>query len=43
VGTVGTGANATPGATPADSAGTSLGLKYQLELLNADDGWNKPG
>jgi translocation and assembly module TamB len=31
VGTVGTGANATPGATPADSAGTSLGLKYQLE------------
>jgi len=31
VGTVGTGANATPGATPADSAGTSLGLKYQLD------------
>ena len=31
VGTVGTGANATPGATPANSAGTSLGLKYQLE------------
>ena len=31
VGTIGTGTNATPGATPADSAGTSLGLKYQLE------------
>ena len=31
VGTVGTGANATPGATPAESAGTSLGLKYQFE------------
>ena len=31
VGTVGTGANPTPGATPAESAGTSLGLKYQLE------------
>jgi translocation and assembly module TamB len=31
VGTVGTGTNATPGATPAESAGTSLGLKYQLE------------
>ena len=31
VGTVGTGTNATPGATPADSAGTSLGLKYQFD------------
>jgi translocation and assembly module TamB len=31
VGTVGTGANATPGATPAESAGTSLGLKYQFD------------
>lgn len=31
VGTVGNGANATPGATPAESAGTSLGLKYQLQ------------
>ena len=31
VGTIGTGTNAAPGATPADSAGTSLGLKYQLE------------
>ena len=31
VGTVGTGANATPGATPAESAGTSLGIKYQFD------------
>jgi translocation and assembly module TamB len=31
VGTVGTGTNATPGATPAESAGTSLGLKYQFD------------
>jgi translocation and assembly module TamB len=31
VGTVGTGANATPGATPAESAGTSLGVKYQFD------------
>jgi translocation and assembly module TamB len=31
VGTVGTGSNATPGATPAESAGTSLGLKYQFD------------
>jgi translocation and assembly module TamB len=31
VGTVGTGANTTPGATPAESAGTSLGLKYQFD------------
>jgi translocation and assembly module TamB len=30
VGTVGTGTNATPGATPAESAGTSLGIKYQF-------------
>ncbi len=31
VGTVGNGTNTTPGATPAESAGTSLGLKYQFE------------
>jgi translocation and assembly module TamB len=31
VGTVGVGTNTTPGATAAESAGTSLGLKYQLE------------
>jgi translocation and assembly module TamB len=31
VGTVGTGTNATPGATPAESAGTSLGVKYQFD------------
>jgi translocation and assembly module TamB len=31
VGTVGNGTNATPGATPAESAGTSLGLKYQFD------------
>ena len=31
VGTVGNGANTTPGATPAESAGTSLGLKYQFQ------------
>ena len=31
VGTVGTGTNATPGATPAELAGTSLGLKYQFD------------
>ena len=31
VGTVGNGTNAAPGATPAESAGTSLGLKYQFE------------
>jgi translocation and assembly module TamB len=30
-GTVGTGQNTTPGATPAQSAGTSLGVKYQFE------------
>ena len=30
-GTVGTGANTNPGATPEDSGGSSLGLKYQLE------------
>jgi translocation and assembly module TamB len=30
-GTVGNGQNTTPGATPAQSAGTSLGLKYQFE------------
>jgi translocation and assembly module TamB len=30
-GTVGNGTNTTPGVTPAQSAGTSLGLKYQLE------------
>jgi translocation and assembly module TamB len=31
VGTVGNGTNTTPGATPAQSAGTSLGVKYQFE------------
>jgi translocation and assembly module TamB len=31
IGTVGNGTNTTPGATPAESAGTSLGLKYQFE------------
>jgi translocation and assembly module TamB len=30
-GTVGNGQNTTPGATPAQSAGTSLGVKYQFE------------
>jgi translocation and assembly module TamB len=30
-GTVGTGSNTTPGATPAESAGTSLGVKYSFE------------
>ncbi|MBV8888592.1 MAG: translocation/assembly module TamB domain-containing protein [Alphaproteobacteria bacterium] len=30
-GTVGTGSNTTPGATAAQSAGTSLGLKYQFD------------
>ncbi|MBV9654648.1 MAG: translocation/assembly module TamB domain-containing protein [Acetobacteraceae bacterium] len=30
-GTVGTGANTTPGASPEDSAGSSVGLKYQFE------------
>lgn len=30
-GTVGTGSNQTPGANPEDSAGSSLGLKYQLD------------
>jgi translocation and assembly module TamB len=30
-GTVGNGSNTTPGATPAQSAGTSLGLKYQFQ------------
>jgi translocation and assembly module TamB len=31
VGTVGNGTNTTPGATPAQSAGSSLGVKYQFE------------
>ena len=31
VGTVGNGTNTTPGATPAESAGSSLGLKYQFD------------
>ena len=31
VGTVGTGSNATLGATPTESAGTSFGLKYQFD------------
>jgi translocation and assembly module TamB len=30
-GTVGTGSNTNPGASPEDSAGSSLGLKYQFE------------
>lgn len=30
-GTVGTGSNTNPGATPEDSGGSSLGLKYQFE------------
>jgi translocation and assembly module TamB len=31
IGTVGNGANTTPGATPAQSAGTSLGIQYQFQ------------